>query len=102
MNLKSLPKEFLAEVLSYIADYEDLSGLEGLLESGEHNVIEVRGAFREMAAHLRRQAQDQRGDKSLMDIRKDNRLSDKVRSLLSVLSPTDEKKLLLQFGLLDA
>ncbi len=101
MNLKSLPKELLAEILNYIADYEALSGLEEVLNA-DHTLVEVRGALREVATFLRREAQEQRGDKSLMEIRKDERLSQKVRHLLSALSPTDEKKLLLQFGLLDA
>jgi hypothetical protein len=101
MNLKSLPKELLAEALNYIADHEELSSLDEAL-GGDHTLVEVRGALREMAAHLRREAVEQRSDKSLMDVRKDTRLSQKVRSLLSVLSPTDEKKLLTQFGLLDS
>ncbi len=100
MKLKSLPKELLAEVLDYIADYERLEGLDHILE-GDYTTLDVRGVFREIAVHLRKQVTEEREDKSLVDVRKDENLSREVKNLLSVLSPGDERRLLMKFGLLD-
>ncbi len=101
MKLKSLPKELFVEVLDYLADYEHLIGLNEILD-GEHTVLDVRSALRETAIHLRKEIEQEKNAKSLTEYRKDERLSAAVKSLLSILSPGDERKLLLKFGLLDS
>lgn len=98
MILKSLPKELFAEVLDYLADFEHLHGLNEILD-GEHTILDVRSALREAAIQLRKQVETEKEGKSLMDYRKDARLSSAVRNLLSILSPGDERKLLSRFGL---
>src|SRR3989338_3787059 len=101
MKLNSVPKELFAEILDYLADYEHLHGLNEILD-GEHTVLDVRSALRETALNLRREVEGEKGDMSLTDLRKDARFSNQVRDLLSILSPGDERKLLLRFGLLDS
>ena len=101
MKLKSLPKELFIEVLDYLADYEHLSGLDHILD-GEHTILDVRSALRETAIFLRKEMEMEKEGKNLTEYRKDERLSTSVRSLLSILSPGDERKLLLKFGLLDS
>jgi hypothetical protein len=101
MKLKSLPKELFAEVLDYLADFEHLHGLNEILD-GEHTVHHVRSALREAAGQLRKQVGIEKGEKSLTEFRKDVRLTEDVRNLLSILSPGDERKLLDRFGLLDS
>lgn len=101
MKLNSLPKELFVEVLDYIADYEHLHGLNEILD-GEHTILEARSALREMAQFLRKEIETEKDAKNLTEYRKDVRLSNHVKDLLSILSPGDERKLLLKFGLLDA
>lgn len=101
MKLKSLPKELFAEVLDYLADFEHLHGLNEILD-GEHTVQHVRSALREAANILRKQMVAEKEEKSLTEYRKDVRLSEQVRNLLSILSPGDERKLLDRFGFLDS
>lgn len=101
MKLKSLPKELFAEVLDYLADFEHLHGLNEILD-GEHTVLNVRSALREAANQLRKQVIAEKEEKSLTEYRKDERLSTQVRSLLSILSPGDERKLLDRFGFLES
>lgn len=101
MKLKSVPKELFVEVLDYIADYEHLHGLNEILDE-EHTILDVRSALREMALQLRKEVETEKEQKSLTEYRKDERLSDQVRRLLSILSPGDERRLLGRFGLLDS
>lgn len=101
MKLKSLPKDLFAEILDYLADYEHLDGLNEVLDA-EHSILDVRSALRETAHYLRKEVGEAKEDRSLTDLRKDERFSNQVRDLLSILSPGDERKLLLRFGLLDS
>lgn len=101
MKLKSLPKELFAEILDYLADYEHLHGLNEILND-EYTILDVRSAMREMSLQLRKEVEEEKDDRSLTDLRKDERFSAQVRDLLSILSPGDERKLLLRFGLLDS
>ena len=101
MRLKSLPKELFAEVLDYLAEFEHLHGLNEILD-GEHTILDVRSALREAAIQFRKQVGVEKEEKSLTGYRKDPRLSEQVRNLLSILSPGDERKLLDRFGFLDS
>lgn len=101
MKLKSLPKELFAEVLDYLADFEHLHGLNEILD-GEHTVLDVRCALREAAIQFRKEVAADKDEKNITEFRKDQRLSEQVRSLLSILSPGDERKLLDRFGFLDS
>lgn len=101
MKLKSLPKELFAEVLDYLADFEHLHGLNEILD-GEHTILEARSALHEAAIQLRKEVIAEKEQKSLTEYRKDERLSERVRNLLSILSPGDERKLLDRFGFLDS
>lgn len=99
MKLKSIPRELFAEVLDYIADYERLSGLDQILE-GQYTVLDVRGALREVALQIRHFIEEEKEGR-LPDYKKDERLSPRARDILSALSPTDERRLLDRFGLLE-
>lgn len=101
MKMNSLPKELFVEILDYIADYESLHGLDEILD-GEHTILDARSALRETANQLRKEIQAEKEGKSLTEFRKDEKLSTQVRDLLSILSPGDERRLLLRFGLLDS
>ncbi|MBI3540584.1 MAG: hypothetical protein HY073_00280 [Deltaproteobacteria bacterium] len=101
MKLKSMPKELFVDVLDYLADYEHFEGLDKVLE-GDHTVLDLRSAFRELSLYLRHEIEAEKGEKSLPNFQKDERFSIKVRELLSILSPGDERKLLDHFGLLDS
>jgi flagellar biosynthesis/type III secretory pathway chaperone len=101
MRLKSLPKELFAEVLDYLADFEHLHGLNEILD-GEHTILDARSALHEAAIQLRKQIASEKDEKNITDYRKDTRLSEQVRNLLSILSPGDERKLLDRFGFLDS
>lgn len=100
MKLKSLPKELFAEILNYLADYEALEGLINVLE-GQYTLSQVRAAFRECASNMRKEVELEKEQTSLPDYRKDEQLSARVKELLSILSPGDERKLLDRFGLLE-
>lgn len=100
LKLKSLPKELFAEVIDYLADYESLEGLSQILE-GDHTILDVRSALRELALHIRKELGAEKDEKSLIEYRKDERLSPRVKELLSVLSPGDERRLLERFGFLE-
>lgn len=100
MKIKSLPKEFLIEVLNYMADYERLEGLEQILE-GEYTIHDVKTALREVVVHLRSELETEKGQGSLPNFQRDERLSTQVRQLLSVLGPGEERRLLARFGLLE-
>lgn len=100
MKLKSLPKEFFVEVLDYLADYERLEGLENILQ-GDYTLQDVRSALRELSLGLRKELEEEKEDKGLVDPKKDELLSPQARQILQVLSPGDERKLLAKFGLLD-
>ncbi len=100
MKLNSLPKELFVEILDYIADYEALHGLDEILD-GEHTILDVRSALRETSLQLRKEIQAEKEGKNLTEVRKDEKLSTQVRNLLSILSPGDERRLLIRFGLLD-
>lgn len=100
MKMKSLPKELFVEVLDYLADYEPLEGLDSLLE-GEHTLLDVRSALRELSLALRKEIEEEKDSKTLPDYQKDQILSPRAKQVLQVLSPGDERKLLSRFGLLD-
>ncbi len=99
MKLKSIPRELFAEVLDYIADYERLSGLDSILE-GQYTVLDVRGALHEVALRIRQIVEEEKEGR-LPNYQKDEKLTPRVKDILSALSPTDERRLLDRFGLLD-
>ncbi len=100
MKVKSLPINLFVEVLDYLADYEQLTGLDHVLNE-DYNIVDVRSALREMANHFRLSLEEEKKEMSLLDFRKDDRISQKARDILSALSPTDERRLLKRFGFLD-
>ncbi|QQR81614.1 MAG: hypothetical protein IPJ69_05770 [Deltaproteobacteria bacterium] len=102
MNIKSLPMTLLAEVLDYLADYEHFSGLDSILDE-DFTVQDVRSALREIALQVRQDSdQKQLQFNAKVDFQKSEQLTTHVKSLLSSLSPTDERKLLSRFGLLES
>lgn len=102
MKIKSLPMELFAEVLNYLADYEHLAGLDHVLDD-DYTVTDVRSALRELALQVRQESEQQKLQfNAKVDYQKDNRLTTHAKGVLSSLSPTDERKLLNRFGLLES
>lgn len=98
MDIQTMPKETLAELLFFLAENEVFSSVEKLLVDGV-TVEEVRAALREVAEGLRREAAAEQ-DKQY-NAQKDNRLSKEAKTIISYLSPGEEKSLLTAFGLID-
>jgi hypothetical protein len=85
MNKKeTMPKDILAELVSFIADREQLCCIEKEL-GGDITVNQARDALRELSFSLKREAASES-------------LSSEVREVLSNLSSHEEEKLLTAFG----
>ena len=95
MEMKSLPKETLADLLLFLAEYEEFHSVSKLIKEGI-TVEEVRENLRTLAATLKQEA-----GAEPYQAQKDNKLSDEAKSLISCLSPGEEKTLLKAFGLID-
>ncbi|MBI2082057.1 MAG: hypothetical protein HYT76_00670 [Deltaproteobacteria bacterium] len=98
MKIQSLPKDLLAEVIHYIADYESLDGLRENL-AADFTQEDIRGALREVAVQLLKEIEEEKeSGRSEISTRL---LSQESKELLSSLSPLEGKKLLKAFGFLD-
>lgn len=98
MEIKTMPKETLAELLFFLAENEEFAAVEKALAEGV-SVHEVRAALRELGEALRREAdQDAAGQ---YNAQKDRSLSKETKTIISYLSPGEEKTLLTAFGLLE-
>ena len=100
MKIQSLPKEVLAEILWYLADYEQFHGLEQTLQGGI-SIVDVRSALRELSVQLREDLVKDQQSSGAIDSSKIDNLSTHTRKILSGLSPREEKTLLRIFGLLE-
>lgn len=98
MELHSMPKETLAELLFFLAENEEFNSVKRLLVDG-FSIEEVRASLRELAEGLRKEA----GGESLhqYNAQKDIRLSKEAKDIISYLSPGEEKSLLTAFGLVE-
>ncbi|MBI2980907.1 MAG: hypothetical protein HYY44_01140 [Deltaproteobacteria bacterium] len=98
MKIQSLPKDLLAEVIHYIADYESLDGLRENL-AADFTQGAVRGALREVAVQLLTEVEEEK-EAGRPEVSA-GLLSRESKELLSSLSPLEGKKLLKAFGFLD-
>src|SRR3989338_6542094 len=99
MNIQKMPKETLAELLLFLAENEEFSSVPKLLDEGV-TIEEVRAVFRELASVLRQESAAE-STKQMYDAKKDARLSKEAKTIISYLSPGEEKTLLTAFGLID-
>ena len=99
MDIKTMPKETLAELLLFLAENEEFSSLQKLLD-GEFTPDEVQAAFRELAVGLRQEA-IQETSQQIQDAKNDSFLTKKTKTIISSLSPIEEKTLLTVFGLIE-
>ena len=99
MDIKTMPKETLAELLLFLAENEEFSSLQKLLD-GEFTPDEVQAAFRELAVGLRQEA-IQETSQQIQDVKNDSFLTKKTKTIISSLSPIEEKTLLTVFGLIE-
>ena len=100
MKIQPLPKEVLAEILWYLADYERFQGLEQTLQGGI-SIVDVRSALRELSVQLREDLTKEQQAIGAVDSSKIENLNSHTRKILSSLSPREEKTLLRIFGLLE-
>lgn len=98
MKIETMPKETLAELLLFLAEHEEFASVENLLVE-ELAVSQVRAALREIATALKQEAIQE--EASEYHAQKDGRLSKEVKTIISYLSPGEEKSLLQAFGLID-
>lgn len=97
MKIKTMPKETLAELLLFLADHEEFAAVENLLAEGV-TTPQLRAALREVALGLKQEVADEGDD---YDAQRDRRLSDVAKTIISYLSPGEEKSLLQAFGLIE-
>ncbi|MDO8526520.1 MAG: hypothetical protein Q7T03_02400 [Deltaproteobacteria bacterium] len=98
MEIKIMPKETLAELLFFISENEAFESVKNLLADGV-TVQEVRSALREVAEGLHREAAAELAGQ--YNAQKDARLSKEAKTIISYLSPGEEKSLLSAFGLIE-
>lgn len=98
MQTQTMPKETLAELLLFLSENEEFAAVEKLLEGGV-SVARVRAALRELGLEMKREAAAE-GENSY-NPQKDGKLSKEAKTIISYLSPGEEKALLQAFGLLE-
>ncbi len=98
MKINTMPKETLAELLLFLADREEFPAVQELL-SGGVAIAEVRTALQELALELRKEAQQE--NEVDYNPQKDSKLSKEAKTIISYLSPGEEKTLLKAFGLIE-
>lgn len=98
MKIQTFPKETLAELLLFLAENEEFSSVQNLLVEGV-TLAQVRGALRELACELKREASTENGNS--YNPQKDSKLSKEAKAIISYLSPSEEKSLLQAFGLIE-
>lgn len=98
INLKTMPKDTVAELLRYIAEHEDLSSVEKLA-SEDLSPESAKATLREVADELAREAAAE--NRSTYDVKGCKVLSKEAKTIISCLSPREEKSLLTTFGLID-
>lgn len=98
MKLNTMPKEVACELLAYIAEKEDFSAVCKSL-GGEVSEEEISAMLREIAVELQKELRAELGD--AYDVKKCNYLSKDAKKIISFLSPSEEKRLLKAFGLVE-
>jgi len=97
MNIKSMPKEVAAELLRYIAEHEDFNSVEVI--GADVRPAIAKGLVKEVAEELAREAAAE--GKTTYDVKGCKNLSKLSKTVISCLSPREEKSLLSAFGLID-
>ena len=97
MNITSMPKATLSEMLGFIAENEKFTSVEKHL-ADSFTVPQVRGALRELADCLMNEAASD-GEPEAHAICADTELSSRAKDIISSLTPAEEQKLLAAFGL---
>ena len=89
-----LPKETLSELLLFLVENEEFKSLEKL---GSFTPAQVREGIKELAIHLRQQA-DREHDLSKVDYKHFEELNPRVKQVLSTLTPREFQTLFKHFG----
>ncbi len=98
VQIKTMPKDTAAEVLRYLAEYEEFQAVEKLVGS-DLAVGEVRAVLRELAAELEHESFAE--GKASFDVKSCKTLSKSSKNIISCLSSREEKSLLSAFGLIE-
>lgn len=93
-----MPKEALAELLLFLAEKEEFESVRGELADGV-TMEEVRGSLSELATALQKEAAEE--ENTAYNPQKDIRLSKETKTLITYLSPGEEKSLLGAFGVVE-
>lgn len=97
MNLKSMPKDTLAELLQYLVEHERFTSIEDIA-GNDITVPEVKNAIRELARELAKEAAS---ETKSYDVKNCKVLSKTSKNVISSLSTREEKILLKKFGLIE-
>ncbi len=98
INIKTLPKDTAAELLRYISEHEDFNSVDELA-ARDLTVQELKALLREIANQLEREALAEATDK--YDVKGCKVLTKSSKGVIGCLSPSEEKKLLVKFGLIE-
>lgn len=98
MELKTMPKETLAELLFFLAENEEFTSIQQHLAEGV-TVEEVRMSLKELGEVLRKEAATEADTQ--YNPQKDVKLTGEVKKVISYLSPGEEKTLLTAFGFVE-
>lgn len=98
VEIKSMPKDTLSELIRYISENEDFKSVEKLA-GGDISVPEVRAVLRELADGLAREAALE--GKKDYDVKSCKILSKEAKNVISSLSSREERSLLTKFGLIE-
>lgn len=97
MKLSTLPKEFVTELLVYIAEKETFTETTKALGDGV-SATEIKAALREIASELQKELAT---EKSGYDVAGCDYLSKHSKKIIACLSPLEETNLLKAFGLIE-
>jgi len=97
MNIKSMPKDVAVELLRYISEHEDFGSLETI--GGGASPATAKALLRELAVELAKEVESEH--KERYDVKACKNLSKQAKTVISCLSPREEKSLLTAFGLID-
>lgn len=99
MKLSTMPKQFAAELLLFLAENEEFSSTTKLLDEGVA-IEEVRALLREISSGLIEELTLELKDKKY-NVKEDVHISKQAKTILSHLSSYEENALLKVFGIVD-
>lgn len=100
MEIKTMPKETLGDLLHFIADTESFQETLNLLGDSVE-VGQLKRALRELGTRLRDEAKDEAPATAAMNLKQNPFLTEQVKEIISYLTPKEERKVIERFGFLE-